>query len=408
MIHTGKKAAIGFIFITLLIDVIGFGVIMPVMPSLITTLKHTDLSSASKYGSWLMFAYAFVQFIFAPLLGSLSDKYGRRPVLLISLLGFGIDYLFLAMAPSYGWLFIGRILAGITGASFTTATAYIADISTAENRAGNFGMIGAAFGLGFIIGPVIGGLLGNYGERIPFYAASVLALMNVLYGYFILPESLPEEKRRDIKWAKANPVGAIAHLKKYPSLGGLIIAIFLVYIASHAVQSNWNYYTMFRFHWSEGMVGISLGIVGVLVAIVQGLLIRKINPVLGNNKSIYIGLIFSALGMFLFGLASQSWMMFVFLVPYCMGGISQPALQAVMTGHVSSSEQGELQGVLTSLMSICAIIGPLIMNNLFYYFSHKDAPLYLPGAPFFLAAILILISVIVAYRTLHHNKWDRN
>lgn len=399
-----RNAAVGFIFITLLIDVIGFGIIIPVMPKLISQMKHVDISEASKYGSYLMFAYAAVQFLCAPILGNLSDKYGRRPVLLFSLFGFGIDYIFLALAPSYGWLFIGRIIAGVTGASFTTGAAYIGDISTPENRAKNFGMIGAAFGLGFIIGPMVGGLLGKIGPRIPFYAAASLALLNWAYGYFVLPESLDKAHRRQFDWKRANPVGSLLHLKKFPEIGGLAVSILLISIAAHAVMSNWSYFGMYRFNWDERMVGISLGIVGLLVGLVQGLLIRVINPRLGNERSIYFGLALYAVGLFLFGVATQTWMMFVFLVPYCLGGITQPALQAVMSGHVPRNEQGELQGGLTSLMSLAAIIGPILMNNLFSYFTHNKAPVILPGAPFFLGSVLMFCSALIAYKTLHKKK----
>ncbi len=401
---SSKNAAVGFIFITLLIDVIGFGIIIPVMPRLISDLKHVDVTVASKYGSLLTFAYAFVQFICAPIIGSLSDKLGRRPVLLFSLFGFGIDYLFLALAPTYEWLFVGRIIAGITGASLTTGLAYIADISTAENRAKNFGMVGAAFGLGFIIGPVLGGLLGSIGPRIPFYVSAAISLLNWLYGYFILPESLSKENRRPFSWKRANPMGTLLHLRKYPAISGLIISLALIQLASHAVQSNWNYFTIYQFNWSEKMVGISLGVVGILVAVVQGGLIRYINPWLGNEKSIYIGLLLYAAGIVLFGVATQGWMMFVFLVPYCFGGIAQPALQAVMAGHVPANAQGELQGGLTSIMSAAAIVGPLLMNNLFFYFSRSSAPVHFPGAPFLLGALMLVVSVALAYRTLHVKK----
>ncbi|HQW84305.1 MAG TPA: TCR/Tet family MFS transporter, partial [Ferruginibacter sp.] len=358
---SNRNAAVGFIFITLLIDVVGFGIIIPVMPTLISQLKGVDISTASTYGSLLMFAYALVQFICAPIIGNLSDKFGRRPVLLFSLFCFGIDYLFLALAPTYGWLFVGRIIAGISGASMTTGAAYIADISTPENRAKNFGMIGAAFGLGFIIGPMIGGLLGGIGPRIPFYAAAILAFINWIYGYFVLPESLKLESRRPFEWKRANPIGALLHLRKYPAITGLAFAIFLVYVAAHAIMSNWSYFTMYRFNWDEKMVGISLAVVGVLVAAVQGGLTRIINPKLGNEKTLYIGLLLYAVGMFLFGIANQSWMMFAFLIPYCLGGIAQPALQSIMAGHVPANVQGELQGTITSLMSFAAIIGPLLM-----------------------------------------------
>jgi DHA1 family tetracycline resistance protein-like MFS transporter len=276
--RSSRPAALGFIFVTMLVDITGWGIIIPVIPKLIEQLIHVDVSTASKYGGWLTFAYAAMQFVCAPILGNLSDKFGRRPVLLFSLFGFGIDYLFLSFAPTIGWLFVGRAVAGITGASFTTATAYIADISTDENRAKNFGMVGAAFGLGFIIGPVIGGFLGQYGARVPFYAAAGLCLLNWLYGYFILPESLSIEHRRAFDWKRANPVGSLMHLKKYPTLGGLFISLTFIYVAAHAIQSNWNYFTMYRFNWSAKMVGISLGVVGLLIGLVQGVLIRFINP----------------------------------------------------------------------------------------------------------------------------------
>ncbi len=401
-----KNAAVGFIFATLLIDVIGFGIIIPVTPTLIGELKDLggDMSRASQYGSWLMFVYAGMQFVFAPFFGALSDRYGRRPVILFSLFGFGMDYLVMALSPNYSWLIIGRIISGVTGATISTGFAYIADISTPENRAKNFGLVGAAFGLGFIIGPLIGGLLGQFGPRVPFYAAAVLALLNWVYGYFILPESLPPEKRRRFEWSRANPLSSLLRLGRYPSLGGIVTAFILMFLASHAVQSNWSFYTMYMFQWDEKMVGISLAVVGVLVALVQGWLIRYVNPWLGNEKSIYTGLLLYTVGMFLFGIATQGWMMFLFLVPYCFGGISQPALQSVMSGRVPQNEQGELQGAITSMQAACAIAGPLVMNNLFFYFSHDNALVKLPGAPFLLGGVLLLAAFWVTYRSLHIRK----
>ncbi len=398
---SSRKAAISFIFITLLIDVTGLGLIIPVMPKLIESLTGGDISDASKWGGWLTFAYAITQFIFAPVLGNLSDKWGRRPVLLFSLLGFGIDYIFLSLAPTIGWLFVGRLIAGVTGASFTTASAYIADISTDENRAQNFGMIGAAFGLGFIIGPVIGGLLGEYGPRVPFIVAAGLSLLNALYGFFVLPESLPEKSRRPFEWRRANPMGSLLQLKKYPSISGLIFSLILVYIAAHAVQSNWTFFTIEKFGWSESLIGISLGVVGLLTAVVQGGLIRFINPKLGNERSVYVGLGLYGLGLLLFAFASQSWMMFVFLVPYCLGGIAGPALQSIISGNVAANEQGELQGALTSLISATSIIGPPLMTNLFAYFTKPGAPVQFAGAPFLLGALLMIASTAIAYYTLH-------
>ncbi len=401
-----RKAAMGFIFITLLIDVTGLGLIIPVFPKLITQLINDDISAASEWGGWLTFSYAIMQFLFAPVLGNLSDKYGRRPVLLFSLLGFGIDYLFLSFAPTIWWLFVGRIIAGITGASMTTATAYIADISTEENRAQNFGMVGAAFGLGFIIGPVIGGLLGQYGARLPFLFAAGLALLNALYGYFVLPESLDKQHRRAFSWKRANPVGSLMQLKKYPSMGGLIGAFVLIYIAAHAVQSTWTYTNIEKFQWSEAMIGYSLGMVGLLVAIVQGGLIRIVNPKLGNERSVYIGLALYSLGLLLFAFATQTWMMFAFLVPYCLGGIAGPALQSILSGQVPPNEQGELQGALASLMSATSIIGPLIMTHLFAWFTQPGAPVRFPGAPYLMGSLLMLGSAIIAYRTLHKRRFQ--
>jgi len=400
--RTGK-AAMGFIFVTLLIDTIGWGLIIPVMPNLISTMKHIPVNEASTDGGWLLFVYAFMQFICAPILGNLSDQYGRRPVLLFSLFGFGVDYLFLGFAPTFGWLFVGRVVAGITGASFTTAAAYIADISTAENRAKNFGLIGAAFGLGFIIGPAIGGLLSGFGIRAPFYAAAILTLLNWLYGYFVLPESLSLDHRRRFEWKRANPLGSLMHLKEYPAIGGLIFSLVLIYLAAHAVQSNWSYFTIYRFNWTPKMVGISLAVVGLLIAVVQAGLIRIITPKIGTERSIYLGLSLYSIGLFLFAFATQSWMMFAFLIPYCLGGIAGPALQSTISGHVPPNAQGELQGALTSLMSVTSIVGPLMMTNLFAYFTSEKAPLHFPGASFLLGGILMLASTLLAFKSLRRN-----
>ena len=401
-----KQAALGFIFITMLLDVIGWGIIIPVIPPLIEELIDGTISEAAKIGGWLTFAYAITQFVFAPVIGNLSDKFGRRPVILCSLFGFFLDYLLLAFAPTITWLFIGRIIAGITGASITTASAYIADISTPENRAKNFGLIGAAFGLGFIIGPVIGGLLGQYGARIPFYATAILCLLNFLYGYFVLPESLSKENRRAFDIKRANPIGSFLHLKKYPKLIGLVLAVFILYTASHAIQSNWSYFTMYQFDWDEKMVGISLGVIGLLVGLVQGVLIRWVNPRLGNEKSIYVGMALYAIGMLLFAFATESWMLFVFLIPYCLGGIAGPAFQAIISLQVPATEQGEIQGTLTSVMSASAIVGPPIMTGIFYYFTTDEAPFIFSGAPFVLAGFLMVVSSILAYYSLRKNKQE--
>lgn len=395
-----RKPAIGFIFVTLLIDTIGFGIIIPVMPNLISQLAHVNISAASKLGGYLLFAFAVMQFLFAPIMGGLSDRYGRRPILLASLLGFGLDYILLAFAPNYYWLFIGRMIAGAMGASFTTASAYIADISTPENRAQNFGMVGAAFGLGFIIGPAIGGLLGSYGARVPFLFAASLSLINCLYGFFILPESLKQKNRRPFDWKRANPVGSIMNLKRYPVIIGLVTSLILIYIAAHAVQGNWSYYTIEKFKWSEKMIGLSLATVGILVAAVQGGLTRVVLPKWGQKKSLYIGLTLYSVGYILFAIATQGWMMFVFLIPYCMGGLAGPALQGIISAQVPANEQGELQGALTCLMSVTSIVGPLIMTQLFAYFTAPNAPVYFPGAPMAMGGFLTLISLLLAWRSL--------
>lgn len=399
-----KTPALGFIFVTLLIDVAGLGIIIPVVPRLIQELTGGSISDAAQYGGWLISSYAVMQFLCAPIMGGLSDRWGRRPVLLASLLGFGFDYLLVAFAPSVGWLFVGRTVAGVLGASFTTAGAYIADISTPENRAQNFGIIGAAFGLGFIVGPVIGGLLGGLGTRVPFLAAAGLSLLNCIYGYFILPESLKPENRRRFEWKRANPIGTLSKLFTYPVIAGLFISLAFVYISAHAVQSNWAYYTIEKFKWTEALIGISLGVVGIVSAIVQGGLIRIIIPKLGNERSVYVGLALYAAGLVLYAFAMQGWMMYAITILYCLGGIAGPALQGIMSGIVPPNAQGELQGGFTSLMSVTSIFGPLIMNSLFAFFTDASAPVYFPGAAMLLGAILMVISSLLARRTLKASK----
>jgi len=395
-----RSPALVFIFITMLVDIIGLGIILPVLPALIQELTQGTISDASMYGGWMMFAFAIMQFLFSPILGGLSDRYGRRPVLLASLFGFGLDYIFLAFAPTIGWLFVGRLLAGVCGASITTATAYIADVSTPEKRAQNFGIVGMAFGIGFIVGPVIGGVLGEYGSRIPFLAAAGLTFLNWLYGYFILPESLAPENRRKFDWRRANPVGSLKHLGRYPVILGLVASLVLLYIAAHAVQSTWTFFTIERFNWSTKMVGYSLGMAGLCVAIVQGGLIRVINPRLGPNRSVYVGMMMYTIGLTLFAFSNAGWMMFAFLIPYCLGGIAGPSLQGIISNQVPANEQGELQGALTSLISVTSIIGPPLMTNLFSFFTKEDAFVYFPGAAFLMGAILIAFSGFLAWRTL--------
>ena len=405
MKNNRKSAAIGFIFITLLIDITGWGIVIPVAPALIQELIHdADISVAATYGGWLGLLYAAMQFLFAPILGNLSDKVGRRPVILFSLLGFAVNFFIQAWAPTIFWLFVGRIFSGITGASVTTASAYIADISDDTNRSKNFGMIGAAFGLGFIIGPVLGGLLGQFGPRVPFIAAGILCLLNFLYGIFVLPESLDNKHRRDFDWRRANPIGSLLNVRKYPSIVYLLVAWFLVYVAAHAVQTNWPYFTMYRFNWDEKMVGISLGVMGACIAVVQGYLIRIIHPKLGNERSILYGIIFYGAGMLLYTFADMEWMMFAIIAVYSLGGIAGPALQSVISSKVPANEQGDIQGALTAVVSITSIIGPPLMTNTFYYFTHNEAPFKFPGAPFFLGFLLMAASAYFVYIVFHRRK----
>ncbi len=395
-----KSAATSFVLITVLIDSIGFGVIIPVLPRLISELAHVDTSGAARYGGLLFAAYSVMQFLFSPVMGGLSDQYGRRPVLLASLFGFGLDYLLLVFAPSIGWLFVGRIIAGIMGASFTTAAAYMADISTPEKRAQNFGMIGAAFGLGFIVGPIIGGFVSDFGTRAPFMVAGALTILNWLYGYFVLPESLSLENRRKFDWKRANPVGALINLRRFPMIIGLIAALFLLYISSFSTQGTWTYYTKEKFNWSEREVGLSLTFVGVMIALVQGFLTRILIPKLGTKKAIYTGFMFSILGSLAYCFANEGWMVYAIMIPFSLGGLAGPAMQGIISGQVPANEQGELQGSLTSLNSVASIIGPVLMTSLFARFTAKDAPIYFPGVPFLASVILTTISLLLIMRTL--------
>jgi len=401
-----RSPALGFIFVTLLLDVVGFGIVIPVMPDLIIELagltKNTPhaISYASKVGGWMIAAYAIMQFLCAPIVGALSDRFGRRPVLLGSLFGFGIDYLFLALAPSLWWLFVGRIIAGVMGASFTTAGAYIADISTPEKRAQNFGIIGAAFGLGFIIGPLLGGFLAEHGLRTPFYVCAALTLLNWLFGFFILPESLKDENKRTFEWKRANPIGTLKSLVRYPVIEGLFVALAFIYISAHAVQTNWSYYVIEKFKWTPSDIGWSLAVVGIVFAVIQGGLIRFIIPKLGQERSVYVGLGLYAIGFLLYGIATQGWMMYPIIIIYCLGSIAGPALQGIMSTSIPPNEQGELQGGFTSLMSLAAIIGPIVMNSVFAWFTGDNAPVYFPGAAMIVGAVLTLISSLLARSTL--------
>ena len=395
-----SRHAITFIFITMLIDSIGLGIIIPVMPQLIEELTGDTLSNAALYGGWLLFVYSLAQFICAPILGNLSDRFGRRPVLLISLLTVGLDYILMGLAPTIIWLFIGRIISGMAGASYSTANAYIADITPPEKRAQSFGLMGAAFGVGFIIGPVIGGLLGTFGPRMPFYVAAGLALANALYGFFIIPETLKPENRRPFSWARANTLGAFAHLRSVPSALVLAAILFFHQMAHFVLPSVWSFYVIEKFQWTTAEVGYSLGAAGIFMVIVQGGLIGKVIAKIGSERAAYAGLVFAALGYVGYAFAPNGQIIYVFLGVASFAGLAAPSISAIITTAVPANAQGELQGALSSLSGIAAIIAPILMTSAFGYFTAPSAPVHFAGAPFILSAFFEIIAIVLLARVI--------
>ena len=395
---TSTTTAKTFIFITILVDIIGLGIIIPVIPTLIVKLTGSSLSEASAYGGALMISFALMQFLFSPVLGELSDKFGRRPILLISLFGLGVDYLIHAFAATIAWLFVGRVMAGICGASYTVANAYMADISAPEDKAKNFGMLGAAFGLGFIIGPSIGGIFGAMDVRLPFFIAAGLSFANFIFGFFFVPESLKPENRRDFKMRKMIPGVSIAHTGKYAGFGAMITAFFLAHVAGQSLPAVWTFFTMEMYEWNEAQVGYSLSFIGVLIAVVQGGLVGVVVKILGQKKTIFIGFTLWSIGMLLFAFAQNTMMIYLFMIPYALGGVAGPTLQGLLSNQVSEKEQGNLQGALTSLMSVTTIIGPAMAAFLFYRFTGDEVSFYFPGAPYLAGSLLLVVStVLVAY-----------
>jgi DHA1 family tetracycline resistance protein-like MFS transporter len=390
-----SRQGIVFVLITVLIDMMGIGIIMPVMPALIMELTGEGLSQAAIYGGWLGFAYAVMQFVFAPVLGGLSDRYGRRPVLLFAVGTLGIDYIIMGMAPTIAWLFLGRLIAGIAGASFTPAYAYVADITPPEKRAQNFGLISAAFGAGFILGPAVGGLLATYGSRAPFFVAAGLSLVNLLYGIFVLPETLPPERRRAFEWRRANPAGTLLRMRAHPEVFALLTAMFLWAVANQVFPSTWAYFTMLQYGWTEALVGASLAYVGVVMVTAQGTLPRLVVPRLGEYRTAVIAVISGAVGYSAFALATQGWMTFVIMLSWLLGGLALPTIQALMSHRVEPEAQGELQGAVASLRSLAAIVGPPAMTQLFRAFTATEAPVHFPGAAFAFAALLAFSSLLI-------------
>ena len=399
--------ALVFLFVTVLIDAIGFGVVIPVMPGLIVTLTGRTLAGAAEVSGWIMFLYAVIQFICGPIIGGLSDRFGRRPVLLASLAAFGCDYLVMAFAPSLGWLVAARMVAGITGASFPTAYAYIADISPPERRGPNFGVIGMAFGFGFIIGPALGGIVAQWGDRVPFMLAAGLALANVAYGYFVLPESLAPANRRAFQWQRANPAGALLRLKAaHPRVLVLAATVLVWTLGYQSLYATWNYFTLERFGWTPGQVGWSLAAVGITGAIAQGVLSRVLIPRFGARRIVVAGGLSGFAAYMIYATSSVGWMMYVGIGVAMLQGLVFPSIQSMMSSEVAPSEQGELQGAISSIQAISAIAGPPLMTNAFAYFSSPAAPVYFPGAPFLLAAGFSLLALVIFARAVAMGAGD--
>jgi DHA1 family tetracycline resistance protein-like MFS transporter len=392
-----RKAAVIFIFVTVTLDILAMGLIIPVLPKLILDFLGGKMTDAADSSSWFALVFALMQFFFSPVLGVLSDRFGRRPVILLSNLGLGLDYIVMALAPSLAWLFLGRVISGITTSSIPTAMAYISDVVPKEKRAGAFGMIGVAFGIGFTLGPALGGLLSNSNPRLAFYVAGGFSLANWLWGYFFVPESLPREKRKEFELRRANPVGSLVLLRSHPELWRLATIQFLAYTA-HNVFSVWALYAIYRYAWNQLSVGISLMVVGVCTAVISGGLTGRMVKWFGERRTLYIGQFFGATGMFVAGLA-RSGAAFLGSVPIISTwNISMPAAQSMMTHRVSEREQGELQGALQSMRSITFIIGPVLFLRTFSWFIDPKRSVHMPGAPFYLAALLLFTAMIMSTR----------
>lgn len=390
-----NRHALTFIVIVILIDSIGFGILLPVMPQLIMSLSEVSLSEAARIGGYLMFTYAGIQFFAAPILGNLGDKFGRRPVLLFSLAALTMDYALMALATTLFWLFLGRLIAGVASSTWSLAYAFVTDITPPEKRAQQFGMIGAAFGGGFILGPVIGGLLGEFGPRIPFYAAAILGFINLVYGYFVIGESLSRGNRRPFDLKRANPIGAVAHLKKYPMVLGLVFAYFLYMVGHNSLPSTWTYYTIEKFSWSESQIGLSLGFAGIFMILVQAFLIRWAIPKFGAYKAGVAGMMAMVIGFCGYAFATAGWQLYPWLALASISGFVTPAFQAIMTSQIPVNAQGELQGALSSVGSITSIIGPLFMTQIFAAANGENASVYFPGVAFFAAAVLSLLCLLI-------------
>ena len=394
-----RKAALAFIFITVLIDVIAFGVIIPVLPHLVQQFVGGDTSVAAYWTGVFAFAFSLVQFFSAPIQGALSDRYGRRPVILLSCLGLGLDFVLMALAPSLAWLFVGRIISAVTSASFTTANAYIADVVPAERRAKSYGMIGAAFGLGFIVGPLIGGVLGDIDHRLPFWCAASLALLNFLYGLFVLPESHPVERRsKAFDWKHAKPMGGVKMLREYPHIWGLVAVVFLANFAHYVYPSTFVLFADAAYGWKEKQAGYVLAVVGVLSVIVNVMVVGRMVKALGERRAMMLGLACGTVGFVVYGLAGSGWLFLLGLPISALWAVAAPATMALVTQQVPADVQGRIQGSLGSLVSLAGIFAPALFAGAFGFFIGPSAPVHLPGVSFLLAALLLGIAALVAWR----------
>ena len=389
-----------FAFITMFLDAMGIGLILPVLPELIEEVAHVDLSMAAIYGGYLGFIYAFMQFLCGPTLGNLSDRFGRRPVLLLSLAALAIDYLIMGVAPSLWLLGVGRFIAGIAGATHSTAFAYVADVSKPEDRTRNFGLVNAAFGFGFIAGPLIGGLIGEFGTRAPFFFAAGLVALNGLYGLVVLPESLPLDKRRAFSWVRSNPAGALLQASHIPGLLWFFAAFLLFNIAGWIYPSIWSYYTREAFSWSSREIGLSLGIYGLFHALTLMFLVPLLLRHFREKTIVLIGTLFQAATLIGIVFITKGWLLFLFLPISALEGVAIPAMQSLMANRVPDDAQGELQGAISSLMAITTILSPLIMTQAFAFFTHEETPLYHPAGAFGLAACITLLSLIPLLRAV--------
>ena len=390
------RAAFVFILIMVGFDMLAFGIIAPVLPDLIRQFEGGDFGRASDMIGYFGFVWATMQFIFSPLLGAWSDRFGRRPVILISCFGLAFDYVIMAMAPNLAWLFLGRIISGITTSNISTAFAYITDVTPPERRAKAFGLISAVFGFGFILGPAVGGYLGNVNLRFPFWAAAALSLANALYGFFILPESLPKERRAPSAWHMANPLGSLTLLRSHRELAGLSVVVTLYYLAHQSLPSMWAIYTEYRYAWNRRDVGLSLAVVGASAAIVSGMLVGPIVKRFGERRTLLAGLVFGTLGFLAFGLATRGWFVLATIPFIALWGISAPAMQSLMSQRVDPSSQGKLQGAINSLRALTGMAGPLLFTQVFTIAISTRTSLHVPGAPYFLAAILLFSSLLLA------------